>query len=231
MTSAQPYRSTALSEAESWLALGTGTLLLLAAASRRSIPSFVLAGASTPLLYRGVTGHWPLAVDGLRKSNDTKTALAGSRGVHVRESVRLEVPIAEVYRSWRHLEGLPRFMSYLESVTEHSNGRSHWIATGPGGLRVEWDAEIINEVENQILAWRSLPNSDVVTAGSVNFDSWNGGRGTQVTVHLQYAPPAGKSGALVARLFGREPSQTIREDLRHFKQLLEAGEIPRTTTR
>src|SRR5205814_3477281 len=105
---------------------------------------------------------------------------------------------------------------------------SHWVASGPAGLRVEWDAEIIHEVENQILAWRSLPNSDVVTSGSVNFDTVRGGA-TQVSVHLQYAPPAGKAGALIASLFGREPSQTVREDLRHFKQLLEAGEIPRAT--
>jgi hypothetical protein len=80
-----------------------------------------------------------------------------------------------------------------------------------------------------VLAWRSLPGSEVVTAGSVSFDAARGGRGTQVSVHLQYAPPAGKAGALVASLFGREPSQTVREDLRHFKQLLEAGEIPRAT--
>src|SRR4030095_675747 len=97
------------------------------------------------------------------------------------------------------------------------------------GLAVEWDAEIINEVENQVIGWRSLHGSDVVTAGTVNFGRARDGRSTQVSVHLQYAPPAGKAGALIASLFGREPSQTIREDLRHFKQLLEAGEIPRAT--
>ena len=150
--------------------------------------------------------------------------------MHVRESIRLEVPAAEVFRSWRRLESLPRFMSHLESVTEYPDGRSHWIAKGPGGIRVEWDAEIINEVANQTLAWRSLPDSDVVTAGSVNFDPVRGGRSTQLSVHLQYSPPAGKAGALVAGLFGREPSQTIREDLRRFKQRLEAGESPRATT-
>jgi uncharacterized membrane protein len=84
-------------------------------------------------------------------------------------------------------------------------------------------------VENEILAWRSVPGSGVVTAGSVNFGVVRGGRGTQVRVHLQYAPPGGKAGAFIATLFGREPSQTIREDLRRFKQLLEAGEIPRAT--
>jgi uncharacterized membrane protein len=139
------------------------------------------------------------------------------------------MPVADVYRFWRRLENLPRFMTHLDRVTQTPDGRSHWVAVGPAGLAVEWDAEIINEVENQVIGWRSLPGSDVVTAGSVNFDTAREGRSTQVSVHLQYAPPAGKAGALVASLFGREPSQTIREDLRHFKQLLEAGEIPRAT--
>jgi uncharacterized membrane protein len=120
-------------------------------------------------------------------------------------------------------------MTHLDRVTETPDGKSHWVARGPAGLAVEWDAEIINEVENQVIGWRSLPGSDVVTAGSVNFNTTRGGRGTYVSVHLQYAPPAGKAGALIASLFGREPSQTIREDLRHFRQLLEAGEIPRAT--
>jgi uncharacterized membrane protein len=120
-------------------------------------------------------------------------------------------------------------MTHLDRVTETSDGKSHWVARGPAGLAVEWDAEIINEVENQVIGWRSLPGSDVVTAGSVNFDTARDGRSTQVSVHLQYGPPAGKAGALAAALFGREPSQMIREDLRHFKQLLEAGEIPRAT--
>jgi uncharacterized membrane protein len=148
--------------------------------------------------------------------------------VHVRESIRLEVPRADVYGFWRHLENLPRFMTHLDRVTESSDGQSHWVAVGPAGLAVEWDAEISNEVENELIAWRSLPGSDDVTAGSVNFDAARAGRSTEVSVHLQYAPPAGRAGALIASLFG-EPAQTIREDLRHFKQLLEAGEIPRAT--
>jgi len=230
MNTASHNHAPSLSEAEDWLALGTGALLFLLGTSRRSMPGVCLAATSAPLLYRGVTGRWPGVMNPLLKGGDTKSALGGEHGVRVRESIRLEVPVADVFRFWRRLEGLPRFMSHLERVTETANGHSHWVAAGPAGLRVEWDAEIINEVENQTLAWRSLPNSGIVTAGSVNFDTVRGGRSTQVSVHLQYAPPAGKAGAFVASLFGREPSQTIREDLRHFKQLLEAGEIPRATT-
>jgi uncharacterized membrane protein len=222
-------RSPSLADAENWLALATGALLLLFGASRRSAVGACLALSSVPLLYRGITGRWPDVLNGDVQSGSTKTALGGERGVHVRESVRLEVPVTDAYRFWRHLDNLPRFMTHLKRVTETPDGRSHWVAAGPAGLSVEWDAEVINEVENKVLAWRSLPGSGVVTAGSVHFDAARGGRSTQVSVHLQYAPPAGRAGALVASLFGREPSQTVREDLRHFKQLLEAGEIPRAT--
>jgi uncharacterized membrane protein len=217
-----------VADAENWLALGTGALLLIVGASRRSVGGACLAASSVPLLYRGITGRWPTVSNG-HAPDSTRAALGGERGIHVRESVRLEKPVADVYRFWRRLENLPRFMTHLYHVTETPDGKSHWIACGPAGLAVEWDAEIINEVENQVIGWRSLPGSDVVTAGSVNFDTAREGRSTQVSVHLQYAPPAGKAGALIASLFGREPSQTIREDLRHFKQLLEAGEIPRAT--
>jgi uncharacterized membrane protein len=223
-------RPASLGNAEKWFALGTGALLLVLGASRRSAAGAWLAVSSAPLLYRGITGVWPAIVDGYFQSDDTKIALAGDRGVHVRESVRLERPIDDVYRFWRRLENLPRFMEHLDRVTETSNGQSHWVANGPAGLAVEWDAQIINEVENKVLAWKSLPLSDVVTAGSVNFDEVRGGRSIPVSVHLQYAPPAWKAGALLASLFGREPSQTVREDLRRFKQLLEAGEVPRATT-
>jgi uncharacterized membrane protein len=218
-----------VADAENWMALGTGALLLIVGASRRSIGGACLAASSVPLLYRGITGRWPIVSNVHAQPDSTRAALGGERGIHVRESVRLEKPVADVYRFWRRLENLPRFMTHLNRVTETPDGRSHWVACGPADLAVEWDAEIINEVENQVIGWRSLPGSDVVTAGAVNFDTARQGRSTQVSVHLQYAPPAGKAGALIASLFGREPSQTIREDLRHFKQLLEAGEIPRAT--
>jgi uncharacterized membrane protein len=223
------YGPDSLIDAETCLALGGGALLLLAGVSRRSTGGALLALSSAPLLYRGITGHWPALSDGVTPSDTTKAALAGRRGVHVRESIRLEVPLADVYGFWCRLENLPRFMTHLDRVIERPDGTSHWVAVGPAGLTVEWDAEIINQVDNKLIAWRSLPGSDVVSAGSVNFDTARAGRTTELRVDLQYAPPAGKAGALIASLFGREPSQTIREDLRHFKQLIEAGEIPRAS--
>jgi uncharacterized membrane protein len=207
-------------------ALTTATAVVAYGLSRRSLPGVCLAAAATPIAYRGLAGDWPRVRNRQSSHAITRAALGGKRGVPVRESVRLEKPIDEVYRFWRHLENLPKFMNYLEEVTDLGNGRSRWIAKGPAGTRVEWEAEIINEVENKVIGWQSLPGADVITAGSVNFDTARNGRSTQVSVHFQYAPPAGRAGSLIAMVFGREPSQTVREDLRRLKQLLEAGEFP-----
>jgi uncharacterized membrane protein len=119
-------------------------------------------------------------------------------------------------------------MKHLESVKVTGGDRSHWVAKGPAGTSVEWDAEVYNEKENELIAWRSLEGSQVDNAGSVHFESAAGGRGTIVRVVLKYDPPAGKLGAVVARLFGESPAQQIDEDLRRFKQLMETGETATT---
>ena len=218
--------SPSLAQIQGWAALSIAAGLLTAGARRRPLARLCLAAAAAPLLYRGMKGQWPTLV---RRSEDTKVALAGSRGIRVRDAVRLERPIAEVFSFWRRLDNLPRFMAHLETVHDHGNGRSHWVARGPAGLKVAWNAETINEIENRLIAWRSLPGSDIVTAGSVQFDAVRAGRSTQVTVTLQYEPPAGRAGDFVARLFGHAPSQAIREDLRRLKQVLEAGAVIHST--
>jgi uncharacterized membrane protein len=215
-----------LQELERWASLAAAGAVMAYGFSRRTVPGVALAVAATPLVYRGFSGRWPFE-DG--HANDTRQALSGSRGIHVRESVRIERPVNEIYGFWRQLENLPRVLTHLENVTEFGDGRSHWIARGPADLGVEWDAEIINDIEDQLIAWRSLPHSDIVTAGSVNFKRVRGGRASELSVHLQYEPPAGRAGAWFARIFGREPSQTIREDLRRLKQVMEAGEVPRSS--
>ena len=155
----------------------------------------------------------------LKPPQDTREALGGDNGFRVDESIRIDRPVEDLYRFWRNLSDLPRFMSHLERVDELGGNRSHWVAKGPAGMRVEWDAEVINEVPNKVIGWRSLPDSDVTTAGSVHFERTADGA-TQLTVHLQYAPPAGRLGKIVAQLFGDEPSQAIREDLQRFKSLV-----------
>jgi uncharacterized membrane protein len=220
--SALHIKDRSLEDLERWASLAAATAAIAFGLSRRSVPGICLAVAAAPLAYRGLAGSWP-GGNGHGQQGDTRAALSGDRGIHVKESIRLERPIDEVYRFWRRLENLPQFMTYLEEVTDLGNGRSHWVARGPAGMRVAWDAEIINDVPNSVIGWRSLPGSDVVSAGSANFDTVRGGRSTQVTVHLQYSAPGGRPGAFLASVLGREPSQTIREDLRRFKQIVEAA--------
>jgi uncharacterized membrane protein len=160
------------------------------------------------------------------RDSDTRRRLGGPAGIHVEEAVTVSRPPSEVFRFWRNFENLPRFMNHLRAVSQREAGISHWVARGPAGMNVEWDARIINEIDGRLIAWQSLEGSEVSTAGSVNFRETP--RGTEVRVHLQYNPPAGKLGAAVARLLGEEPTVQIHDDLRRFKQLIETGEIPTT---
>lgn len=229
---AQPTRGVTLTQLDRWTSIAAAVGLVTYGIRRRDAAGIGLAAAAVPLVYRTIIGEWPGppgAVRAVRAPDDaaldaTRAALGGDRGFVVHEAIRLELPIDQVYRFWRQLENLPRFMSHLAKVTETGGLHSRWVARGPGGVLVEWDAQIINEVENQVIGWQSLPGGDVTMAGSVNFDSVRDRSSTQVTVRLQYAPPAGRVGSLISTLAGREPSQTIREDLRRLKQILEAGE-------
>lgn len=133
--------------------------------------------------------------------------------------------VEEVYDFWRNFENLPRFMRHLESVKTLDNGRSLWKARAPMGATVEWEAEMTEDRPSELISWRSLPGSQVRNAGTVRFTSAPGGRGTEVRVDLEYAPPAGKVGAMVAMLFREEPGQQVHDDLRSFKQVMEIGEI------
>ncbi|MBI2187696.1 MAG: SRPBCC family protein [Acidobacteria bacterium] len=154
--------------------------------------------------------------------SDTRQQLGGPAGIHVEEAVTVNRPVTDLFRFWRNFENLPSFMRHLDLVAEREGGITHWVAKGPAGMRVEWDARIINEIDNKLIGWQSLEGSMVSTAGSVNFRELP--RGTEVRIHLQYNPPAGRLGAAVAWLFGEEPNLQVREDLRRFKQLIETGE-------
>ncbi|MDB6121152.1 MAG: cyclase/dehydrase [Pedosphaera sp.] len=93
---------------------------------------------------------------------------------------------------------------------------------------MEWDAVIINEHPNNLIAWESTPDSEIKNAGSVRFEPAPAGQGTEVTVSLEYVPPAGKLGAMIAKLYGEEPELQVEDDLNRFKALMETGEIPTT---
>ena len=213
-----------LSDLERWVSLGAGVGMVAYGLSKMKLSGLTLMGLGAILLKRGATAHCDvyeaLGVNTSRTADDTRAALGGSRGINVLENVTVDRSIEQLYRFWRNLENLPQFMRHLASVEKVTDTISHWRAKGPAEAIVEWDAEIINEVPNQVIGWRSLEGADVVSAGSVNFD--RAGTGTRVTVHLQYSPPGGKAGAAFAKLFGRDAATEIHEDLQTFKNLVEA---------
>jgi uncharacterized membrane protein len=210
---------------ERLISLGLGTCLtVFGLTGRRVDPLSLIAGGF--LLYRGATGNCPayqaLGV-GTGGTSGEQAVIPAREGVKVEHAITVKRPVGDVYRFWRTLSQLPRFMDHLKDVRELTGNRSHWVARGPLGMSVEWDAEIITDTPNDVISWRSLPGSDVDTAGSVHFSSVPGG-GTEVRVSLKYDPPAGKVGAAVARLFGESPEHQIRNDLARFKELIESNQ-------
>jgi uncharacterized membrane protein len=153
------------------------------------------------------------------------------KAIKVERAVTIDRPRDELFAFWRNFENLPRFMEHLVSVRVDSPTRSHWQAKAPGGKTVEWDAEIVNEVPYEIIAWKSVGEPDVANAGAVNFFDAPGGRGTIVRVTLDYEPPAGRLGAMMSHFTSEEPDRQIREDLRKFKQLMETGAITTSARR
>jgi len=225
-----PKHATNISEAERLASVIGGSALVAAGLMRRSGSGVMCALAGAELLRRGIMGHSVLYESlGIRTASkgqggDT-TSVPYELGVRVDHAITVNKPRAEVYAFWRRLENLPRFMKHLESVQQLDSRRSRWAATGPAGRRVEWEAEIINEIENELIGFRSLEGSTVDLAGSVRFQDAPGARGTEVIVEMQYNPPAGLLGAFAAKMSGEEPSQQLKEDLNRFKAVMESGEV------
>lgn len=195
----------------SWFAGGIGALISIA------------------LVHRAVTGRCALYASlGVDTYDGQSTSALGRHKVRTGRSTKIECslsigrPPADLYRFWRKVENLPKVMSHVRSVQAINERLSHWVVdTLPGGPPVEWDAEIINEVEPERIGWRTLHGSIVDHAGSVEFQPIGDGGSTKITVTLQYDPPAGPVGAAVADLLCQDPAKKIDEDLARFKQAME----------
>jgi len=216
--------------AERYLSVGAGALLLTIGLRRGGLGGLLTAALGGVLTYRGATGYCPINSAIGRDTSGEKTE---TDVVEISKSVTINKPREEVYRFWRQLENLPLFMQHLESVTQTDNLRSHWVAkvsTGNALTRalpaVEWDAEIVEEEENSRLVWRSVPGATVDNSGEVWFMDAPGQQGTQVHAIIKYRAPEGIVGEAVAKLLNPAFGLMIQEDIRRFKRLLEAGEVP-----
>jgi len=209
-----------LAAVERGISAACGTLLVLSGLRRRSLP--MLIGGSA-LIYRGATGVCPVY-----RAIESQAGGPLSDGLRIEESITVNKPPEFVYALWRRLENLSRFMSHIESVTVTVGNQSHWVAKLPAPLRLEWDAEIVDEQENKKLSWRSLPGSRIDHSGTVFFHFVPNRNSTEVKAILTFKPPAGSVGASIARLLNFLTKSQIRSDLRAFKAVAETGEKPTT---
>ncbi|MBX3300684.1 MAG: SRPBCC family protein [Nitrospira sp.] len=219
-----------------------GMIVLASALSRRNWSGAALTMAGIGLLHRAISGYClAFGAMGIDMSGNNRPGLAndtnrlGRRKVHtsratrIQEAIEINRPTNEVYRFWRSLDNLPRIMNHLDSVQVINDRLSHWTVKAlPGSPKLEWDAEIINDVENQRIGWRSLQGADVDSTGSVEFKPIADGRQTWLTVTLQYEPPGGKLGTAIAKWFGEDPKIHLADDLQRFKEHMETGVFSHT---
>jgi uncharacterized membrane protein len=189
----------------------------------RNTRARVAVGAASVV---GVTVLDVLASLGSTRSTTVPAAAsAGKRkGVlKAKTAVTVNKPVEQVYGFWSNFENFPKFMFHVHAV-KADGAKSHWVARGPADAEIEWNSAIVQDVPNQIIAWRSI-DGDVPNSGSVRFRPAPGNRGTEIVVEIEYSLPGGPLGQIVAKLFGEEPEQQIKDDVRRFKQVLETGEV------
>lgn len=235
---ARRQASVNISQTERVASTIAGTLLAAYAARRRGWGGLGLAIAGLELVRRGVTGHcMAYSAMGittregpLKVAPTQKGEFDPRKAVKARGDVVVQRPRGEIYRMWRDLSQLPRFMQHLERVDVLSPTRSHWVTKGAAGTMVEWDAEIVAERDGEYLEWCSVAPADVPNRGTVQFVDADGGNATEVIVTLEAEPPAGKLGDLVAQMFGSSPQQEVDDAVRRFREIAE-GRTPETDGR
>lgn len=160
---------------------------------------------------------------------DMRASMAeASQEVPVTVSLMINSAPEKLYEFWRDLTNLPRFMQNLESVQQLDERTSHWVAKAPGGVRVQWHSEIVEDQPGEFISWRTREDSEVNHCGSVRFERAPSGQGTIVRVEIYYGMPGGPLAAKAAKMFAASPESIVMEDLRRFKQLIETGEIATT---
>jgi|SRR5579871_514307 len=216
-----------LTQTERVISAAGGSLLVVAGLSKKSAAGVALAVGGALLLRRAFTGHsYVLEAVGVRtaplgQGSDT-TSVPYELGIRVDCKITINKPRQEIYRLWRDFRSLPRWLPHVKSVREIGSQRTHWMVQAPVGRIVEWDAVVHNEIENELIAWRTLPGADVDHAGAVIFRDAPGG-GAEVQVELQYNPPGGMVTAFLSRWWGQEPTQQIEADLQRLKHMVESG--------
>jgi uncharacterized membrane protein len=198
------------------LAGATGTALVTYAAKRRGLLGAAIGPVGIAMLSRSLTNLEIKRIVGLE---------TGPRTIDIEKTINIAAPVEEVFDFWAHHERFPQFMSRVREVRKIDEGKYHWVVAGPGGVSVEWDAEITRLVPNRSIAFKSLPGSAIEQRGLIHFTSTAEGD-TSVDIKMSYNPPGGAVGHLVAMLFGADPKREMDEDLMRMKSFIETGHVP-----
>ena len=141
--------------------------------------------------------------------------------------IEIDAPVERVFDFFSDFESFPRWMRNIKEVRYSGRRYTRWTADAPFGTSVEWEAETTRFEPDHRIAWRSV-RGDVYTEGEVIFDETRRGT-TRMHIVLGYDPPAGRLGALVAHLFGKDPEQQLEEDLERFADVVEGARRRRTS--
>ena len=212
MTSGQSWTRYAL--------LTGGGLLALQGLRRGGWAGVAMTALGAGLLARGVADE---EVIERLKIPELRDRLSGP--VRLYHSITIRKPRGELYQFWRDFRNLSRIMPDVVSIDVSDARHSHWVVRAPGGVVVQWDAEVHGDQPNERIAWATVGNPDIRNCGEVEFSDAPDGRGTEVRLTLDYEAPMGRLGRGIAKLTGHEPQIQAERALRRLKQLLEAGEF------
>lgn len=225
-----PYYN--ISDTERKVSLAIGAASLAYGLRRGGAVGWAMGVTGGLMSQRGLTGHcYASQMIGRNTARDTDHGLLRRTPQRFTTRVTIARRPDELYRFWRDFTRLPQFMRFITDVRPTGGNRTHWIAEGPWGGergRIEWDAEVTEDVPNERIAWRSVEGSDIDQRGELRFRPTS--RGTEVELDMSYAPPTGRFGATLGRFLSALSKQAAREDLRRFKQLMETGELPTNAT-
>lgn len=214
--------------AERALSVAAGGLLAGWGIRRGGTLGYLAGLAGSILIARGATGLAPVrrALTPSPLERDEARRRGWNTAAAVSWAVTIDRPRQELYDYWRNFSNLSEIMENVEKVDVIDEIHSDWSVRGPAGVTFKWKAMVTEDLPGQRIAWTSEDKAMVKNTGWVEFRDAGDGRGTEVHAYILYEPPAGQTGRMLAKLLRREPGIQIRRDLRRFKQLMEAGEIP-----
>lgn len=196
-----------------WGAMLAGTALSIYGWTRKSASGAALGVAGGAIALKAASAG-PIA------------DLIGSE-ITAGSSVTIMRPAEELYAFWKDAESVSQWMGHIDRATRLDEAHVHWVRPHPGSGTLEWTTEVTQDIANHAIAWRtaSASDSDHEVSGRVEFKEVAAGRGTLVTLTLRYKLRGGLLHSGAASIIGQDPAQEIRENLRRFKMLMEAGEV------